>query len=276
GRVIIWPMIEPMAKPEPADWTTPLDHLGEQSPEVRLANRIAKQIVAWLQSGEKLDTGEPIRAGGILVLARTRGAQTDAINRALKSHGIPIAGADRLSLTEHIAVMDLMALGRVMLLPEDDLSLAALLKSPLIGLSEDELYALAWNRPASLFDALGRATEPRFIDALERLQAWRATADQAHPHAFFARILRPEPGRKRILMRLGAEAEDVLDEFLAQALAYEKSAVPSLEGFLHWLDEATTEIKRDTDTLRDEVRVMTVHGAKGLEADVVFLVDTGA
>src|SRR5262249_14924779 len=215
GRVVVWPMIEPAARPEPADWTTPLDHLGGESPEVRLANRIAKQIVGWLQSGEKLDGGEPIRPGGILILTRTRGAQTDAINRALKSHGIPIAGADRLALTEHIAVMDLLALGRVMLLPEDDLSLAALLKSPLIGLSEDELYALAVNRPASLFDALGSATERCFIEARERLQAWRAAADQADPHAFFARILGPERGRKHMLMRIGAEAEDVLDEFLA-------------------------------------------------------------
>jgi ATP-dependent helicase/nuclease subunit A len=276
GRVIVWPMIEPAPRAEPADWTTPLDHLGVESPEVRLANRIAKTIVGWLQSGEKLDTGEPIRAGGILVLARTRGAQTDAINRALKSHGIPIAGADRLALTEHIAVMDLMALGRVMLLPEDDLSLAAVLKSPLIGLCEEELYALAADRPASLWDGLGRAADLRAAEARARLEAWRSVADYLDPHAFFARILGPEKGRRRILMRLGAEAEDVLDEFLAQALAYEKSAVPSLEGFLHWLGGAETEIKRDTETLRDEVRVMTVHGAKGLEADVVFLVDTGA
>jgi hypothetical protein len=85
------------------------------------------------------------------------------------------------------------------------------------------------------------------------MTAWRATADYLDPHAFFARILGPEQGRRRLLVRLGAEAEDVLDEFLAQALAYEKSAVPSLEGFLHWLDEAQTEIKRDTETLRDPI-----------------------
>ena len=171
--------------------------------------------------GEKLDTGEPIRAGGILILSRTRGAQTDAINRALKSHGIPIAGADRLALTEHIAVMDLIALGRVMLLPEDDLSLAAVLKSPLIGLGEEELYALAHGRRRSGTRSGGRATAAR--EARARLEAWRSLADRRS-----ARLLRPHSrageGRRRILMRLGAEAEDVLDEFLAQALAYEKSA----------------------------------------------------
>ena len=131
GLVTIWPMIEPAEKEEPEDWRQPLDHLGDESPEVRLAQRIAKTIRRWIDDKETLEaTGEPIRPGGILVLTRTRGALTDAINRELKKQVIPIAGADRLALTDHIAVMDLMALGRVMILPEDDLSLAALLEEP--------------------------------------------------------------------------------------------------------------------------------------------------
>jgi ATP-dependent helicase/nuclease subunit A len=279
GRVIIWPMIEAEKEVEPEDWTKPVDHLGKASPEVRLAHRIAQTIARWIHHGETLDTGAPIRAGSILVLCRTRGAQTDAINRALKTKGVAIAGADRLALTDHIAVMDLVALGRVMLLPEDDLALAALLKSPLIGLGEDDLYELAYGRDKrTLWDALGEAAGKgeRFDAARAKLDAWRSLADYRDPHAFFARILGPERGRLKIMQRLGAEAEDVLDEFLAQALAYEKQNVPSLQGFLAWLDSATTEIKRDTGTLRDAVRVMTVHGAKGLEADVVFLVDTGS
>lgn len=279
GRVIIWPMIEPPARPEPEDWTTPLDHLGEKSPEVRLAERIARTIKGWLDRGEPIEaTGAPIRPGGILILTRTRGAQTDAINRALKTKGIPIAGADRLTLTEHIAVMDLMALGRVMLLPEDDLSLAAVLKSPLIGMDEDQLFAIAHGRPTTLWHALGHAavtTGAAFAEARARLDEWRRRTDYLDPHAFFARLLGPDKGREKILRRLGSEAEDILDEFLAQTLAYEQANTPSLEGFLAWLGAAETEIRRDTETLRDEVRVMTVHGAKGLEADIVFLVDTG-
>jgi ATP-dependent helicase/nuclease subunit A len=279
GRVILWPMIAPPARPEPEDWTTPLDHLGEKSPEVRLAERIATTIRGWLDRGEPIEaTGEPIRPGGILILTRTRGAQTDAINRALKTRGVPIAGADRLILTDHIAVMDLMALGRVMLLPEDDLSLAAVLKSPLIGLGEEELFTVAHGRPADLWQALGHhalTTGGVFAEARARLDAWRKRADTIDPHGFYARILGPDGGRRAFLRRRGAEAEDVLDEFLAQALAYEEAHTPSLEGFLAFLGAAETEIRRDTETLRDEVRVMTVHGAKGLEADVVFLVDTG-
>jgi ATP-dependent helicase/nuclease subunit A len=277
GRVVVWPLIEPPERPEPDDWATPLDHLDAKSPEVMLAERIATTIYGWLEAGETLEaTGELIKPGDILVLTRTRGAQTDAINRALKSREVPVAGSDRLKLAEHIAVMDLMALARIMLLPEDDLSLAALLKSPLIGLTEDGLFRLAHGREGSLWDALAAAQEGPLSAARVRLDAWRSEADWRDPHAFFARILGPDGGRKAFMHRLGAEAEDVIDEFLAQALAYERTNTPTLQGFIAWLQAAPTEIKRDTDMLRDEVRVMTVHGAKGLEAPIVFLVDTGS
>ena len=179
--------------------------------------------------------------------------------------------------------MDLMALGRVMLLPEDDLSLAAVLKSPLIGLDDDQLFAIAHGRGRkTLWWALGEAAmaDPEggpFKLARAQLDAWRAQADYRDPYAFYGQVLADRHhGRRAFLRRLGPEAEDVLDEFLAQALAYEQAHTPSLQGFLAWLDAAETQIRRDTDTIRNEVRVMTVHGAKGLEADIVFLVDIGA
>ncbi|MEX0852472.1 MAG: double-strand break repair helicase AddA [Bauldia sp.] len=279
GRVVVWPLVEPPKKRDTEDWATPVDHLGKDSPEVKLARRIADLIAGWLERGEVLEaTGKPIPPGGILILTRTRGALTDAVNRALKSRGVPIAGADRLTLTDHIAVLDLVALGRVALLPQDDLSLAALLKSPLIGLTEDALYELAQARPGSLWEALAAKARERqdYAEAKGALDRWRALADYRDPHGFFAAILGPERGRRAFLKRLGPETEDVLDEFLAQALAYEATEAPSLEGFLYWLTASETEIKRDTDVARDEVRVMTVHGAKGLEADVVFLIDNGS
>ncbi|HVZ13420.1 MAG TPA: double-strand break repair helicase AddA, partial [Bauldia sp.] len=283
GRVILWPRCEQPAKPEADDWVKPLDHLGVASPEVRLARRIARTVRGWIDRRETLDAPDagsrprPIDPGSILILTRSRGALTDAINRELKNLKVPIAGADRITLGEHIAVMDLMALARVVLLPEDDLSLAALLKSPLIGLDEDQLYALAHDRPASLWHALeaAAARDPAFAPAKARLDRWRARADLVDPHAFFAGVLGPDGGRRAFLARLGAEAEDVLDEFLAEALTYGQANVASLQGFIAWLEEAEVEVRRDPDAGRPEVRVMTVHGAKGLEADVVFLVDNG-
>lgn len=276
GHIVFWPMVEPPEKPVPGAWDEPLDHLGADSPEAQLAARIAKTVHGWLGSGARLDNGQPIRAGGILVLTRSRGALSDAINRALKERGVPIAGADRLQMGEHIAVLDLLALGEVMLLPEDDLALAALLRSPLFGIGEDDLFRLAHERKGALWQALSVATEPHFEAAFRQLEAWRRMADFRPPHDFYARVLGADGGRRRFMARLGAETEDVLDEFLAQALAYERSETPSLQGFLRWSRTTATEVKREPALFRDDVRVMTVHGAKGLEADIVFLVDDGS
>ncbi len=277
GRVTLWPALTADPAEEPEDWHTPLDRLDTRSPETRLAERIALTIKGWIDAGERIEaTGAPIRPGGILILTRKRGPQTDAINRALKTAGLAVAGADRLKLGGHIAVMDLVALAETVLQTDDDLALAALLKSPLVGLSEDELFALAHGRRGSLWQAVHAAEGEAVRGAAALLQLWRGRADFMGPHAFFARILSPDGGRRRILARLGAEADEVLDEFLARALAYEQSETPSLQGFTQWMREAATEIKRDADIGRDEIRVMTVHGAKGLEADIVFLVDTGS
>ena len=214
--------------------------------------------------------------GDVLVLVRRRGNLFDAVIQALKHAGIPVAGADRLKLTEHIAIIDLMNLADALLLPQDDLALAVALKSPLFNLTEDELFTLAWNRKGSLRDALtARADENgRFRGALDRLAECERRFRTETPFAFYAWLLGGDQGRARILRRLGHEANDALDEFLELALSYEKKAPASLQGFMAWLRAADTEVKRDMEISRDEVRVMTVHGAKGLEAPVVIMADT--
>jgi ATP-dependent helicase/nuclease subunit A len=209
------------------------------------------------------------RPGDVLVLVRRRGALFEAVIRALKNEGIAVAGADRLVLTEHIAVMDLMTLADALLLPEDDLALATVLKSPLFGLDDDALFKLAFNRQGSLRSAL-RAQQPELADRIDRLNA---AARKQSPFAFYAELL-GGGARKAILARLGHEAADALDEFLNLALDYERGKTPSLQGFVAWLRAAQSEIKRDMEIARDEVRVMTVHGAKGLEAPIVILPDT--
>lgn len=278
GLVEVWPALAPREAENAAPWLLPLARRGADSPPARLAARIAGLIRRWLDEGEELEArGRPIRPGDVIVLVQRRGGFMDEMVRALKERAIPIAGADRLVLGEQIAVMDLMALGQFLLLPEDDLNLAALLKSPLVGLSEDELFALAYGRgEVPLWRALQRkrGESPAFAKACDDLSGLLARADFVPPFELYADALGRLGARRRLLERLGPEADDPIDEFLNAALDYQKSHAPSLQGFLHWLEKGASEIKRDLEQRRDEVRIMTVHGAKGLQAPIVFLPDT--
>ena len=268
GEVEIWPVIKGEKTDEPEDWTAPVDALP--APHLRLAEAIAGRVETLIAQGQA--------AGDILLLLRTRGAMADAINRALKKRAIAVAGTDRLLLTEHIAVEDLMALMQVMLLPEDDLSLATVLTSPLIGLSDAQLESLAAGRSGLLVDALNAPTDdPAIRQAALDVHHWRAMADYAAPFTFLATVLGRDGGRRKMLARLGEDCNDPLDELLRLARAEETrpgSGLASLEAFLDTLRRIKLDIKRDMEAGADKVRIMTVHGAKGLEARTVFLVDT--
>ncbi|MBX9824200.1 MAG: double-strand break repair helicase AddA [Xanthobacteraceae bacterium] len=262
GLVEIWELEKSDEVEARKGWAAPLDKQTVTSGTVRLARRIAGSVAVWRAQGRL--------ARDVLILVRRRGALFEAIIRALKNLGIPVAGADRLMLTEHIAVMDLMTLADALLLPEDDLALATVLKSPLFGLDDDDLFSLSWKRKGSLLAAL-RTQRPDITQELERIG--QAARNQT-PFTFYAGLLGARGLRRKILMRLGHEAADALDEFLNLALDYERRETPSLQGFVAWLRDAQAEVKRDMELARDEVRVMTVHGAKGLEAPIVILADT--
>ncbi|MFL6815001.1 MAG: double-strand break repair helicase AddA, partial [Bradyrhizobium sp.] len=275
----LWDLQQADTKQDIEGWRAPFDGLSQTSPEVKLARRIQGEIRRLVETGTMTGSAgkrRPLRYGDMLVLVRRRGNAFDAVIQALKHANIPVAGADRLKLTEHIAIIDLMNLADALLLPQDDLALAVALKSPLFGLSDDHLFALSWQRKGSLRAALRlhAVSEGKFSDALIRLEKCERRFNAETPFAFYAWLLGADGGRARILRRLGHEANDALDEFLELALNYERKAPASLQGFMAWLRVADTEIKRDMEISRDEVRVMTVHGAKGLEASVVFLVDT--
>jgi ATP-dependent helicase/nuclease subunit A len=278
GSVEIW-RPEAHAQTDPADPWSPLEETASSAPATRLANRIAATIKNWLDSGEKLPSaGRPIRPGDVLILVRKRRPFAGPMVAALKACGVPVAGADRLALTQHIAVQDLISLGGFLTLPEDDLALAEVLKSPIFDFDDDDLLRLAHGRKATLWKALldTAATEPRYADAAETLKRWRKAADFTPPYEFWASLLERDGVRARLIGRLGPDAADPIDEFLNVALTYDDGAPASLTGFLTALIKEDREIKRDTEHARDEVRVMTVHGAKGLEAPIVFLPDTCA
>ncbi len=279
GEVELWDMLTPEATEEPDDWRTPVDHL--RAPAVRLADQIAATIRHWLDTGETIPgQGRKIAPRDIMVLVRKRDRFMPALSRALKNLGVPVAGADRLQLTSHIAVQDLMALGRFVLQPSDDLSLAALLKSPLFGWDDDRLFDLAHPRGAgeTLFERLYRVSrnDAELAETHRTLSRWRNLADTMPVFEFYARILSADGARRKFLARLGPEAGDVIDEFQNYALSAERAGLPGLQSFLETLSAAAPEIKRELDQGRDEVRIMTVHAAKGLEGAVVFLVDPGS
>lgn len=276
GTVDIWPVAANDTGEPPDAWTTPVDAPERRSGTVKLAERIARTLQRWHRD-RRDDRGNAFSAGDVMILLRQRGALFEAIVKALKDAGVPVTGRDRLTLAEHPAVEDLVVLGRALLLPDDDLTLATALKTPLIDLDDDDLLRLAPGRAGSLRAALQEAavSEPRYAAAEAKLFTWAREAGRSGPFRFFAGLLGPGGGRNLALARLGAEAGDALDAFLNAALDHERRYGPSLAGFLQHVTGSATDVKRDLSASAGEVRVMTVHGSKGLEAKIVILADLG-
>lgn len=281
GLVELWPVIRKDKIEISENWLKPVDRPDDSAPSVDLARRIAAHIARLVDPAspelieEKPGQFRPIVPGDILILVRKRSIFFETVIRALKDLGLPVAGADRLKLASHIAVMDLVALGEAILTPEDDLTLATVLKSPLIGLNDDDLVTLCYGRSGSLIASLSAVQKPaHLVAARDKFFSYRDAAYRSGPYGFYAFVLGPCGGRSRLRARLGAEAEDAIDEFLRLALDHDHHETASLQRFLAGFKSAEREVKRDMESGRNEIRVMTVHGAKGLEAPIVYLPDT--
>lgn len=278
GRVELWPRFE--AAPAPEDralWEAPVDQTPPDHPARRLAQFLAARLAQLFAEGAQVpDPNGGFRRltpGDVLILVRRRSAVFHEVIRALKRQGLPLAGADRLRLGGELAVKDLTALLNFLALPEDDLSLAAALRSPLFGFSEDALFRLAYGRPTHLWDAL-RAKADLWPEAHRILSDLRDHADFLRPYELMERLLTQHQGRARLRARLGREAEEGIETLVEQVLHYESHHLPSLTGFLAWLSGAEVEVKRQQESGGGLIRVMSVHGAKGLEAPLVILPDT--
>ncbi|MEZ5919605.1 MAG: UvrD-helicase domain-containing protein [Alphaproteobacteria bacterium] len=278
GLVELWPVFEDDEASQEDLWTPPLQAQDKVTGTARLAAHIAETVRKWLDDGEMLPSrGRPLRPGDIMVLVRTRTAFTHQLTRALKAQGVPVGGVDRIVLNDQIAVQDMLACASFALLPEDDLTLACLLKSPLIGLSEEALYDLAYGRSGSLWERVKAQAVPAVQDYLAMLieEGRRST-----PYDFLSMILqRPCPaesgsGLRAVKKRLGEDALEVLDELLNSALEFERLHTPLLQPFLQWQKEGGGDIKREDEDGADHVRILTVHGSKGLQAPIVILPDT--
>lgn len=281
GRVDLWAPLPKTEAPEKLEWFNPVDILPPEHEIVLLARKIAQEIRQIIDAGTQCEVRSgsetiirPLHEGDFMILVQRRSELFEEIIRACKQAGLAVAGADRLKLGAELAVRDLRALLAFLTTPEDDLSLAAVLRSPLFGWSEAELHSLAQPRArgATLWEALRNRTDR--AETLAMLRDLRDRADYLRPYDLIERVLTRHDGRRRLLARLGPEAEDGIDELLSQALAYERTDVPSLTGFLVWLEGDDIVVKRRLDSESRAIRVMTVHGAKGLEAPVVILPDT--
>lgn len=253
GLVELWPLVR-------------AEEESEFSPATRLVRLIADKIQGWIESGEA-------QAGDIMILLRSRTQLADRLVRTLKRRGVPVAGSDRMALNDNIAVQDLIAFGQVLLLPDDDLTLASCLKSPIIDFSEDDLFTLAHGRGGkTLWQRLSEL--PEFVRSYELLAEMRAKADFMPPFELYSHLLDTKGIRRRFIGRMGEEYADPIDEFMQQTLLYERSHPPSLQGFIHWLVGSNSVIKRDMEQAKNAVRIMTVHGSKGLQSKIVILPDT--
>lgn len=274
GRVDVWPFGEKREDGEDGPWWQPIDRDRPTDPVIALADTLAAGIADLTQSLTPIPDGRGgwrrATAGDVLVLVRSRNRFFHRLIAQLKARGVPVAGADRLRIKSELAVKDLLSLLRFLDNPRDDLSLAETLRSPLFGVTEAQLFALAHGRDGLLWDALRHS---ELTELTARMTSLRNRVDFARPFELLETVLTVQGGRKRLIARLGPHCSEAVDELLSQALAFERSNLPTLGGFLAWIDARDVEIKRDMDAAGDEVRVMTIHGAKGLEAPIVVLAD---
>lgn len=267
GTVVLWPPVEAGGDAEDEEsW------VDDATREV--ANRIARAIKGWIGTLELESKGRTLRPEDVMIMVKRRGELASLLVARLYAEGVPVAGVDRLRLNAPLAVQDLLAAVRFALQPDDDLSLAALLVSPLIGWTQDELMAAALRERGSLWRHL-RATQPG--ERLAPLYDLLARADFMTPYRFLEHMLSgPMDGRRKLVRRLGKEALDPVEELLTAALGFEGLATPTLQRFLDWFDRGDVEIVRDSAQPQAAVRVMTAHGAKGLQAPLVILADACA
>ncbi len=274
GLVELWPFVTKPEKPDLQPWDVPVDSSAPNEPHLILANAIAMRIAETIKRKQLMPgTDRAITAGDFLILVQSRNKLFHAIIKSLKNHGVEVAGADRLKIIEELAVSDLLALLQFLATPEDDLLLAATLRSPLFGLSEADIYKIANDRNGTLWQSLHMHKNdwPQLVETLDDLLS---NSDYERPYDLLEMILTKHDGRRKLVARLGEEAEDGIDELLNQSLNYESVEAPGLTGFLGWITSDEVEVKRQMDAAGDRVRVMTVHGAKGLESKIVILPDT--
>lgn len=274
GKVEIWPLIEAEKDENPDVWLPPVERKVMNSTSSRLAKMIASKIRSMVGNDTLVSQGRKLQYKDFMILVQRRNAFVEELVRECKLAGVNVAGVDKIKLLEQVAVQDLVALGNFLLLPTDDLTLAVILKSPLFGLTDDDLFELCYNRgQASLWTRLG--DNAKYKDIYADLQTVLNMADFVRPFELYSYVLTKMNGRKKFEERMGSEVDDGLDEFINLTINFEQEHIPTLQRFINWIGKDEVEVKRELEQSElDAVRIMTVHGSKGLQAPVVILPDT--
>lgn len=276
GRVELWPLTEPDEDDVSNKiWLPPVERINNVSASAKLAKQIAETIKTKVSSGEQLKSkGCPLKYSDFLILVQRRNSFVDEMVRACKNIGVAITGVDKIKLLDQIAINDLIAIAQFALLPQDDLNLACVLKAPIFSLTDDDLFKLCYNRgEKTLWDNIYNNSS--YYNTYITLYKIHELSKKSRPFEFFSYILNKLNGRQKFISRLGFECEDAIDEFINLCIEYEKEHIPSLQLFIDWILKDNAEIKRNLEQNdSNAVRLMTVHGSKGLQAPVVILPDT--
>lgn len=275
GKVEIWPLYVAEKGNEVVDedkLLPPMEMTKKVSVRTQMAKKIAERIQQMISDSQNSEN--PLHYRDFMVLVRHRNAFVEEFIRECKKNNVNISGADKMVLSEQIAVQDLISLGKFLLLPNDDLSLAEILKSPLFNLTDKDLENICCERQnAPLWTSLG--DKAQYKDIYDSLKELFNKLDFIRPYELFNYVLVNMGGREKFIRRMGVEVEDAIDEFMNLTLFYEQNQTPSLQGFISWFENDNTAIKREgDDSENDAVRLMTVHHSKGLQARVVFLPDS--
>ena len=299
GCVELWPLFETPKSDQRDFWDPPVTLGQHESGASQLASHIAEKIKNWLDRSEMLEGhNRPIQAGDIMILVKSRTAIVEQMVRALKSTNVPVSGADRMILDEQLAVQDLFAMARFCLLPDDDLTLASVLKSPFLGWDEDELFSLGYNRRGSLWQEICnfddgklnviadhpapimKVSDDKREAARDYLSRLMGRVRYLGVYEFFSHILNKAcpaddvSGHRAVRKRLGADAQDPIEELLNAAILFGREHIDNMEMFLDHQAQNKIEIKREMDEGGGQVRIMTIHGSKGLQAPIVIMPDT--
>ncbi len=222
---------------------------------------------------EKLIKDDGYKPSDIMVLLQKRGSFAGPLLIELKRRGIDVAGSDRIKLPQFPAVKDLLHMVRFCIDNNNDYGLCCVLKSPFYRLKEQDIFNLCKikneSENASVFDCLTEYNRDVYDDLNDIIEKSKTLA----PYSFFEYVLHKNNNREKIISAMGKHVIDPIEEFMSMCLAYERTQPGTLRHFIKWFITGDSEVKRDMDESAG-VRIMTVHGSKGLASPVVFLIDT--